>query len=262
MSPPIRRGTPALAQRPIAIAFGDLDGAHGRIQGMPKPWLILIGGLGATCIAVCGCDGANESLSRDGRPTASQSADRARVSESRPADCEIGRRPGYFVPGPQGTPLALLGCSRLAVSRKRVEFSANLAAIGGTRHLCINPAYNGRGHEGIYIPAICKLEPPPSRFAVRQASQPTQAVRDYELVIWGTAADSTSRVSARSAAGLVRAAVFEVDTKLAARFGEEPFSLFVLELPLRAACDPIVVRGGGPEEVDRIPPQPKTCQRA
>ncbi len=55
--------------------------------------------------------------------------------------------------------MALLGCARLGVSGKRVEFSGNLGDIDGARHACINPAYSGRGQPGLYIPAICALEP-------------------------------------------------------------------------------------------------------
>jgi hypothetical protein len=73
------------------------------------------------------------------------------------------------------------------VSGKHVEFSANLAALDGELEACINPAYGGRGRRGLYIPAICKLDPPLSRFAVRHAAEPRQGVRGYAYVVWGTA---------------------------------------------------------------------------
>ena|SRR5215216_6180374 len=166
---------------------------------------------------------------------------RAVESETTVARCAVGERPDYFVPGPADGPLALLGCARLGVSGKRVEFSGNLAHLDGGCHACINPAYSGRGQRGLYIPAICKLEPPLSRFAVRDAGQPRQGVRGYGYVIWGTAGAATHLV-ARFMGGTAQAAVMRVGPGLAARFGESPFSLFVVELPLSAACAAITVR--------------------
>jgi hypothetical protein len=148
------------------------------------------------------------------------------------ARCPVGDRPGYFVPGPDDGPLALLACARLGVSGKRVELSANLARIEGESHLCLNPAFAGRGRRGFYIPAVCKLHPPPQRFAVRDAGRTRQGATGYAFVVWGTAPAATSKVVARHHGGVARAALFEVDAELARRFGEEPFNLFVVELPL------------------------------
>lgn len=177
-----------------------------------------------------------------------------RVIESRPVICAVGERPDYFVPGPADSPLALLGCARLGVSGQRVEFSANLA--DGARRACINPAYSGRGQRGLYIPAICALEPPLSRFAVRAAGRPRQGVRGYAFVVWGTTGASTD-VVARFTGGTARAAVFEVPADLARDFGESPFGLFVMELPLSAACDEVTVTG---DATERISPRPELCE--
>ena len=166
------------------------------------------------------------------------------------ARCAVGERPSYFVPHPAGSPLVILGCARLGVSGKRVEFSADPG--------CINPAYNGRGRRGIFIPAMCRLDPPVSRFAVRDASQPRQGVGGYAYVIWGTAGAS-HHVLARFSGGTARAAIIRVPARLAHILGEPPFRLFVLELPLTAACAAVTMRGAATE---RLPPQPRLCNRA
>ena len=88
-----------------------------------------------------------------------------------------------------------------------------------------------------YIPALCALAPPLSRFAVRDASRPRQGVRGYALVIWGTAGASTE-VVARFAGGTARAAIIKVSRELARTLGEPPFSLFVMELPCPPRAPP------------------------
>ena len=229
---------------------------------MVRRWLILPGAL-ALAAALGGCAGDESppsSTAGDGEP-ARQRSTPSRVIESTREVCPVGERPGYFVPGPADSPLALLGCARLGVSGKRVEFSGNLAHIDGRRHACVNPAYSGRGQRGLYIPAICKLEPPLSRFAVRDAAQPRQGVRGYAYVIWGTAGASTD-VVASFAGGTAQAAVFIVGTDLARELGESSFSLFVVEVPLLAACLPVTISGGGSAATERIPPQTKLCERA
>ena len=153
--------------------------------------------------------------------------------------------------------LALLGCARLGVSGKRVEFIGNQGVIDGVRHACINPAYSGRGRRGLFIPAICPVQL--SRFAVHDAAQPRQGVRDYALVIWGTAGASTE-VTARFTGGTARAMVIKMGPQLARTLGESPFSLFVVELPLSAACDAVTVAANGVAE--RIPARPRVCARA
>jgi hypothetical protein len=175
-----------------------------------------------------------------------------------PARCDVGGRPGYFVPGPGDGRPVLLGCARLGVSGRRVEFSGNLDRIDGARHACINPAYGPRGR---FIPAFCGFAPPLSRFAVRDAGQPRQGVRGYALVIWGTAGASTE-VVARFTGGTARAAVIEVAPELARRLGEPPFRLFAMELPLAAACAAITVTAKGSAPASRIPARPRLCARA
>jgi hypothetical protein len=170
----------------------------------------------------------------------------------------VGERPGYFVPG--SGRLALLGCARLGVSGKRVEFSGNLGDVDGVRHACINLGYSGRGQRGLYIPALCALEPPLSRFAVRDAAQPRQGVRGYALVIWGTAGVSTE-VVARFTGGTARARIIKVGPELARNLGEPPFRLFVMELPLSAACAGITVAANGSDVTERIPVRTRLCAR-
>jgi len=225
----------------------DRLGRARRIEVVPTRRLACCGAL-ALGVVLCGCG-----------EKAAQSSE-AEVIESRRVRCDVGKPPDYFVPGGgPGSPLALLGCARLGVSGKQVEFSGDVARIGRTRSSCINPAYNGRGQRGIYIPTICALEPPLSRFAVRDADQPRQAVRGYAFVIWGTTGAATE-VVARFKGGTARAAVFKVRRELARTFDEPPFGLFVVELPLSAACVPITVVAEGSTE--RIPPRTALCNEA
>jgi hypothetical protein len=126
----------------------------------------------------------------------------------------------------------------------------------------VNLAYTGRGRPGFYIPAICKLNPPPARFAVRDVAQPRQGVRGYAVVIWGTAPPGTTAVDGRFRRTTVASAVFTVRAKWARQFGEPPFSLFIVEMPLRAACGPIIVRDVRSEATERIRRRPKLCERS
>jgi len=222
--------------------------------------LLGLGVVLGSLLAACGPSPDPSRATRE-QPGTSASPQSVHVRDPERLDCRIGERPRYFVPGPPGSPLALLGCARLGVSGKRVDFSGNVDRIAHTRYACINPAYGGRGRRGIYIPAVC-LNRPLQRFAVHQASQPQQAVRGYELVFWGTTRASTSEVVARYGDEPVRAAVFEVGPKLSSRFGERPFSLFVLELPLDAACTSVAVETDASARTERIRPQPKICERA
>src|SRR5918999_3173786 len=105
--------------------------------------------------------------------------------------CEVGGRPGYFVPKPEESPLAIIGCARLGVSTKPVEFSADSQPIGGRDHVCLNPAYRGRGRLGFYIPAACVPAPVSRKLAVIHVEVPRQGVRGYRLVVWGAAPAST-----------------------------------------------------------------------
>jgi hypothetical protein len=134
----------------------------------------------------------------------------ARTPDTVPIRCAVGERPPYFVPS--DTPPVLVGCARLGVSGKRVDFSVSRSRLDGRRRLCIDTAYS----RGLFIPSVCKLRPPPARLAIRYAGR----VRGHRYVVWGTAPPGTSGVRV----GSVRAAVFAV------RVGR-PFVLFVAELP-------------------------------
>src|SRR5918992_2184397 len=179
--------------------------------------------------------------------------------------CDVGGRPDYFVPAPLESPLAIIGCARLGVSGKPVEFSANSRPIGRRDHVCLNPAYPGRGRLGIYIPAACVPDPVSRRLAVIGVEVPRQAVRGYQLVIWGTSAASTRRVVAHHEGGRTRAAVFTVGRPLARAAGvTRPFSVFVVELHPEAACRRMLVRATGTAAPSTtwIRPQPRLCHSA
>jgi hypothetical protein len=171
---------------------------------------------------------------------------RRRPIVTRRARCDVGERPRYFVPHSAGTPLALVGCARLGVSGKRVEFSAGRDRIGRQWHSCIHPAYGG----GAFIPAICALEPPLTRFAVHDASTPRQGVRGYGEVVWGSTG-SADRVVVHYHGGSARAAILDVPRPLARRFGEPPFRLFVAELPEESICSLLTVTTNGSTETIR-----------
>ena len=176
-----------------------------------------------------------------------------RLVESAPAECRVGEAPRYFMPGRAA---ALVGCARLGESGKRVEFSVDRESIGGERLACINPAFNGRGRPGIFIPAICSSTRRLSGFAVHDASQPRQAVREYAYVIWGTAGDA-DEVVARYDGGTAKAVVMKVGRDLAAKLGEDPFRLFVVELPLAAGCERVTITAG--VDTARVAARPKVC---
>jgi hypothetical protein len=53
-----------------------------------------------------------------------------------------------------------------------------------------------------------------------------------------------------------------VGRDLARKFGESPFSLSVVELPVSAACAAVTVAGEGPDATEPIPPRTKLCDRA
>lgn len=233
-----------------------------RSNGTSRRLLPYIGCLAVFGLNLGGCGNGEDSAPTERGEVASRPADGAELIASKRSPCDVGERPDYFVPGLEDGPLALLGCARLGVSDKRFEFSGNLARIDGDSHLCINRAYRGRGQPGFFIPAICKLEPPPQRFRVLGATPPGQAgVRGYALVVWGTGPVSTSRVEARFGNDVGQAAVFKITPELARHFGERPFSLFVTELPLQAACRSITVETDSENAIQRIPPRPRMCAR-
>jgi hypothetical protein len=188
---------------------------------------------------IAGCGGDNEGREVTGgahkpelEPGAAQPA-KATI-ESR---CDIGGRPDYFVPGGDDGPSAIIGCARLGASGKPVEFSADYERIGRKDHVCISPAYRGRGQLGIYIPTACVRDPVSRRLDVVSIESPDQGVRDYGLVIWGTVDRSIRIVHAGYDGGETRAAVFSVRRPLAHAVGAtRPFGVFVVELYPEATC--------------------------
>jgi len=208
-------------------------------------------------LAASGCGGGAGESSGIGEgegPAGHPDADLPRTEDTIRGDCEVGARPDYFVPGGSAV---VIGCAVLGVSGMPVELS--IQEKPGT---CINPAYGQGGRRGIYIPAICSLEPVPERLDVVDASVPRQAVRGYELVIWGTVPGG-SDVVARSAAGPAEAAVFPVGPPVAGEVKtERPFSVFAVELPVEAACEEITIAmpgaAGGTAKVDG---RPHLCAR-
>jgi hypothetical protein len=178
--------------------------------------------------------------------------------------CQVGERPDYFVPGPNtDDPLAIIGCARLGASGKPVEFSARVEPIGRHAYLCVNPAYHGRGQLGVYIPTACSRTPVPEGVDVVGVGIPSQAVRRYQLVIWGTVEPSTRQVVARHRTGETAAAVFTARRQLAQSVGAvRPFGVFVVELARAAACRSILVgaRSRSGWSTERIRSQPKLCE--
>lgn len=152
--------------------------------------------------------------------------------------CDEGGPPGYFVPG--GAP-AIVGCARLGVSGKPVEFSAGRERIGGESQVCLNAAYRGRGRMGIYIPSVCRSPSALRELTVFRVEVPRQAVRGYRLVIWGTVPPSAHGVVARHRVGRTAGAVLRGS-----------FRVFVVELPFRAACHPIELRTTGSSSPVRV----------
>jgi hypothetical protein len=196
---------------------------------------------------IAGCGGDNEGREVTGgahqperEPVAARPA--KATTESR---CDIGGRPDYFVPGGDDGPSAIIGCARLGASGKPVEFSADYERIGRNDHVCISPAYRGRGQLGIYIPTACVRDPVSRRLNVVGIEIPDQGVRDYGLVIWGTAGPSVRIVHAGydATGGETRAAVFSVRRPLAQAVGAtRPFRVFVVELHPEATCARIGAR--------------------
>jgi len=155
--------------------------------------------------------------------------------------CDIGGQPDYFVPGSAENPVAIIGCARLGLSKKPVEFSANDERIDGKDYVCLNPAYRDT-RRGAFIPAACEPEPISRRLVVVAAAVPRQGVRGYRLVIWGTAAPSTRRVVAHYEGERTEAAVLTVRrTAGAAR----PFRVFVVELDPQVPACSVLLRAAG-----------------
>jgi len=174
----------------------------------------------------------------------------------------VGERPNYFVPGGNDGPFAIIGCARLGVSGKAVEFSADDERIGRKDHVCLDPAYRGRGELGNYIPAVCVRDPVSRKPEVISVEIPRQAVRGYQLVMWGSVAPSTRQVVARYQGEETSAAVFPVMPSLARAVGAtRPFSVFVVEFYPEAACSRVRIRsdGASPPRTTRIGRRPNLC---
>jgi hypothetical protein len=201
-------------------------------------------------VAGCGGDGGSRDAAHPAKaPT-----------ESR---CDIGGRPDYFVPGGEAGPLAIIGCARLGVSGKPVEFSAESERIGREHHVCINPAYRGRGRLGMYIPTACVLDPGSRRLDVVSIEVPSQGVRDYGLVIWGTVGPSIRTVHAGYGRGETRAAVFPVRRPVAQAVGAtRPFSVFVVELDPKPTCARVRARTRTGEITKVAEYRPRLCSQS
>ena len=213
----------------------------------------------AAVLLVAGCD-----LGDEGDPPATgpgPSEDGRSAAATTKTRCEVGGRPDYYVPKPDGSPVAIIGCARLGLSMKPVEFSANSARIGRKEHVCLNPAYRRGRNRGSYIPAACVPDPVPRRIRVVGDEVPSQGVRGYRLVIWGTAAPSTRRVVAHHEGERSEAAVFPVRRPLARATGAaRPFSVFVVELDPQAACS-VRLRAAGTSasSTTQIGLRPRLC---
>jgi hypothetical protein len=211
---------------------------------------------------IAGCGGENEE--REVPDGARQPALEPVVAEPARATtesrCDIGGRPDYFVPGGDDGPLAIIGCARLGASGKPVEFSADYERIGGEDHVCLSPAYGGRGQLGTYIPTACVRDPGSSGLGVVSTEIPSQGVRGYGLVIWGTAGPSTWIVHAGYGRRETRAAVFPVRRPLADAVGaKRPFNVFVVELHPEATCARIQARTPTGQITKVAEYQPRLC---
>ncbi len=202
----------------------------------------------AAVILITGCDIGGDG---DGDQSGSEASEGGGATV-RPAPatvetrCDIGGQPDYYIPKPVDAPLAIIGCARLGLSMKPVEFSANGERIDGKAYVCLNPAYRDTRRLGAFIPAACEPEPISRRLVVVAAAVPRQGVRGYRLVIWGTAAPSTRRVVAHYEGERTETAVFTVRGPLGPAAGAaRPFSVFVVELDPRVAPCSVLLRAAG-----------------
>jgi hypothetical protein len=192
--------------------------------------------LGFLALAGCG-DDASENRKQDAEGPSGAGRVEAR--------CEVGSRPDYHVKAT--TQPLVIGCAELPVSGKPVEFSANAQLFVPApadrregerpeRILCINPAYRGRGGLGAFIPAVCPEEPLSRQLNVLTHGVPRQAVRGYERVILGTGRPSLDEVVVIVQGKPEQVEVFNVNKTLARELGaEQPFSVFVTEVPVESA---------------------------
>jgi len=239
----------------------DLDAAYDRRKArrtLPALRAAAVLGILAAAVAGIALAGTDQRTAAPNEATVEQPrAHETLVTQSK--GCAIGERPGYYVPGgPPNRPLALLGCARLPVSGERVEFSAETTSINGSDELCINLAFGDQW----FVRTVCKLAPSAPRFSVRDAVAPADlrglesSLEGYGYVIWGTLGDA-SDVTIRYDRGTAKAAVLDVPAELARRFGQEPFALFVAELPLSAGCAALTVEDG--KSSAKVKPNPAAC---
>ena len=87
---------------------------------------------------------------------------------------------------------------------------------------------------------------------MRDATQPRQGVRGDELAVWGTAPPATSAVKAHFGHTTTAAAIFPIGPEWAQLYEERPFSLFIVELPLRAACTRITIRATRSKAIQHV----------
>jgi hypothetical protein len=130
----------------------------------------------------------------------------------------------------------------------------------GFNEICLNLAFSPST-----VRTMCAIGTPLSEFAVLDAVSPSalrgdsatrHGVAEYGYVIWGTARGKA--VELRYKEGVATAAVIRVRARLAQRFEEAPFRLFVAELPLRAGCASVTVMSGASRF--RVKPSSAACQ--
>jgi hypothetical protein len=94
-------------------------------------WAVSLVSLGLLGLVGGGCSSGDDSNARNPASKGPSSAQprHAMVADTLPAECAVGKRPDYFVPG-DGAAL-LVGCARLGVSQKGAEFSLNLGRLKG-----------------------------------------------------------------------------------------------------------------------------------
>ena len=220
----------------------------------------------ATCVIAAwsaACGGGDDPVSvtsrapapHPGRAAEPALPERGQVARAR---CETGAPPGYYVPHREDLgPVARVICARLPVSGESLEFSLTRARISGEIHPCLHAAYD----EGEHISTTCARESL-SHYAVRGVGEARRSWGDYAYVLWGTAGRPVSAVQLRYAGGFASATVFRVDQDLADSFGVRRLDIWVAELPLAAACGPVVLNPYYGEPSQTLLPRPAKCERA
>lgn len=182
----------------------------------------------------------------------------------KPLDQQVSRascegRPDYYIPhqADLGQPVRVV-CALLPFSGERVDLIGSRSQIGGEIESCLHVAYS----DGERQTATCANVPPLYKYAVRGIGDARREWGDYEYVIWGTAGGPVSSVQLRYAGHFASATVFPVPEEMTRRFGERRLRIWVVELPLEAACGTVVIRPliGRPSR--RLPARPAKCRRA